>query len=132
MAVTENQLITARNPSNLVPIPVEASTQIYEGTIVYYDAATGYAVDDDNAGANAVAGIAKAESDNSGGSAGDTTVEVYQEGEFELEGTGFTQANVGDIMDGTDNYTIATTGGSAVGRATEFISSTRLMVKLDI
>ena len=132
MATTQNELITARNPSNLVPIPVEASTQIYSGTIVYFDATTGYAVDTDNAAANAVAGIAKAEADNSSGSAGDVTVEVYTEGEFELQGTGFTQANVGDILQGTDNFTIATSGGSNIGRATEFISSTQLMIKLDI
>lgn len=132
MAVTANQLITARNPGNLVGIPVAASTNIYEGTIVFYDASTGYATVDDNSGANAVAGIAKAQQDNSSGSAGDLTVEVYQEGEFELVGSSFTQANAGDVMHATDNYTIAASGGSAIGRATEFISTTKLMIKLDI
>lgn len=134
MAVTENQLKTSRNEGSLVGVPVKGSVNIYEGTIVFYDAASGYATDITNSGANEFAGVAKHQADNSGGSDGDITVELYQDGEFELVGSGFTQAAAGDLIYASDNYTATTTNtsNSLLGRAVEFVSTTKLLVKLDV
>lgn len=137
MSVTANQLIQAQNAGALVGIPVAASTHIYQGTIVFHErtsgAGEGYATDDDDGGANDFAGIAREEQDNSSGSAGDKTVEVYQEGAFVLQGTGFSQANVGDTVYASDNFTVTTSSSSTskIGKIVEYISSTKVRVLID-
>jgi pectate lyase len=96
--------------------------------------ASGYADDDTATGVNGFAGIAVSEVDNSSGSNGDLTVEVYTVGDFELTGAGsYSQANVGDVIYGDDNYTINTSIGSAsipIGLCVGYISTTKLMVRL--
>lgn len=133
MAVTENQPIT-RQDGDKASYPVLASTQIYQGTMVFLVAASGYADDDDAAGANAFGGIAIGEADNSSGANGDVDVECWAEGTFVLTGSGFTQAAVGDLIYASDNYTITLTSSSnrLVGRCVEFISATELAVKIQV
>lgn len=131
MAVTANQVIKRREDC-VRAYPVAASTRIYEGTLVYITAA-GYADDDTATGVNGFAGIARAEADNSSGSAGDVWVEVYSEGEFELVGSGFAQTDVGMPIYGDDNFTIVNALGSTsvrIGTATRYISSTKLGVTI--
>ena len=132
-AVTANQLIKARNPGSLVAIPA-AAERLYAGTMAFYNATTGFATGDDNGGANHFAGIVKDDTDNSGGSAGDLSVECYQDGEFELVGSSFVQADAGDKAYAIDNFTIqkSATTATFVGRITEFVSATKLMVKLAV
>lgn len=134
MAVTANQLVTAQQPDGLVGYPVLASTHIYKGTMCFVVAASGYLTDDDASGANAFAGIASQEVDNSSGSNGDLTCECWTEGKFELVGSSLTQAIVGDKIYATDNYTITGTGTSAtrIGNATEFVSATKAMVQIRV
>lgn len=129
MAVTANQLITKQEGCKQGH-PVAASTTIYQGTLVYL--ASGYADDDTNSGANQFAGIAIEEKDNSSGSAGDLDVDVWQEGVFELVGTGFTQGTVGSDIYGSDNYTVTTTSSSNtyIGRCVGYVSSTKILVKI--
>lgn len=132
MAVTANQL-TKRQEGCRRSYPVAGSTTIYEGTLVFLTAG-GYADDDTATGVNGFVGIAVEYVDNSTGSNGDKNVEVYTEGDFVLPGAGtWSQANVGDIIFGDDNYTIATAIGSTgvpIGRCTGYVSATSLKVSL--
>ncbi len=132
MAVTANQLIKMQAGEKR-SIPVAASTRIYQGTLVYITA-TGYADDDTATGVNGFAGIAIAEADNSSGSAGDINVEVWTRGDFELVGAGtYSQANVGDMIYGDDNYTINSSIGSTsvpIGRCVSYVSATKLIIAI--
>ena len=75
MAVTANQVIKVQEGDRR-SYPVEESTRIYQGTMVYVNAA-GYACDVTATGVNAFVGIAVAEADNTSGADGDIEVEVY-------------------------------------------------------
>ena len=131
MSVAENQLITqsANGKSNL---PVAGSTRIFQGTLVFVSA-TGYADDDTNSGANAFAGIATEEADNSAGAAGDLNVELLTDGVIQLQGSGFTQADVGKKVYATDNYTLTKTASSNtyIGHIREFVSATVVGVNIE-
>lgn len=133
MAVTENQIIN-RRAGNRRAYPVKASTKILDGTLVYLTAG-GYADDDTATGVNGFVGIAVGEADNSSGSDGDITVEVEVEGDFVLVGAGtYTQADVGSVIYGDDNYTINTSIGSTsvpIGRCVGFVSATKLIVEIE-
>lgn len=132
MAVTANQL-TKRQEGDRQSFPVAASTTIYEGTLNFLTV-TGYLDDDTASGQNRFAGIALAYVDNSSGSAGDKQGEVYAEGVFELVGTGFTQASVGQPVFATDNYTITTApsaSGVYIGECVGYVSSTKVLVCID-
>lgn len=131
MAVTANQLIT-RSDGTKVGVPVAASTTIYQGTLTYIDS-SGYLADDTASGANDFAGVAIEKKDNSSGSNGDLTCEVWADGVFDLVGSGFTQADVGKDVYAADNYTINVTDASnsvKIGKCVEFVSTTVLRVKL--
>ena len=129
MAVTANQTIKRRDDERAAH-PVAATTHIYAGTLVFLNAA-GYADDDIAAGANTFAGVSIAEVDNSGGANGDTDVEVYAEGIFELTGAGFTQGTVGENIYASDNYTATetSTNNVLIGTCVEFVSATKILVK---
>jgi predicted RecA/RadA family phage recombinase len=131
-AVTENKLITGKRfEDSRVSYPA-ADERLYQGTLAFLDASTGYLTGDDNAGANKLAGIVIEECDNSAGSAGDLSCEVYTRGEFELVGSSFNQASVGDKIYAVDNYTTQASATSAtlVGNATEYISATKLTIDI--
>ena len=131
MAVTANQVIEKREGRR--SYPVAASVHIYEGTLVFLTAA-GYATDVTATGVNGFVGVAVGEADNGSGSAGDLTVEVWAEGEFVLQGTGFAQADVGSKVYAEDNYTVGvsiSTASVPIGMVTEFISSTKIRVDID-
>jgi hypothetical protein len=131
MAVTANQIIQKREGRR--SYPVAASVRIYEGTLVFLTA-TGYATDVTASGVNGFLGVAVGEANNSSGSAGDITVEVWPEGEFILEGTGFAQSDVGSTVYAEDNYTVGvsiSTASVPIGMVTEFISSTKIRVDID-
>ena len=132
MAVTANKVIS-QSVACQKAYPA-AAANLYQGTLAFINAA-GYADDDTGSGANRFGGIVKDQRDNSGGSAGDLTVELLTEGEFLLVGTGFAQSSVGNDAFATDNYAI-TAGQSAasqvrIGRITEYVSSTKVKVKID-
>lgn len=132
-AVTKNKLIVGKRfEGSRVSYPV-AAERIYAGTMSYIDASTGYLTGDDDGGSNRFAGMVVDEVDNSAGSAGDLNAEVYSRGEYELVGSGFSQANVGDKVYAIDNYTIQASATSAtlVGVCTEYISSTKLTVDVE-
>lgn len=133
MAVTANQL-TKRQDGCKRSYPVEESTRIYQGTLVYLNAA-GYACDVTATGVNGFVGIAVNEADNTSGADGAINVEVWTEGDFELVGAGtYSQANVGDIVYGDDNYAIVLAIGSTsvpIGKVISFVSTTKLIVRIN-
>lgn len=132
MAVTANQLITRQDGCKR-SYPVNASTRIYQGTLVYLTA-TGYADDDTATGVNGFAGIAVSDVDNSSGSAGDKNVEVWTEGDFELVGAGtYTLSNIGNTIYGDDNYTINVAIAATsvpIGVCVGYVSGTKLVVRI--
>ena len=131
-ATTSNQPIIRRDGKNR-PLPVAASTRLYQGTLAFVTAA-GYADDDTATGVNGFAGIVRCEVDNSSGSAGDLTVELETDGDYELPGSGFSQANVGDIAYADDNFTVVTSIGSTsvrIGRIVGYVSSTKVIVAIE-
>lgn len=110
--------------------PVKASTVLYSGTLTYIDSATGYITDDDAAGANVFFGVTRDTHDNSAGANGDINCEVYSEGIFFFSGTGFAQDDLGVSAHGVDNFTVALTGGSVVGKIAEVVSATEISIKI--
>jgi len=129
----------AQNAGGLIGLPVLAARRLYQATICFVNrtsgAGEGYATDLDNAGANTFAGIVREEVNNSAGASGDfPDVEVYTEGDFVLQGTGFLQGHVGDAAYASDNYTVTPTaaGSVLIGRFVEYISATRMRVKIEV
>jgi hypothetical protein len=131
MAVTANQLIK-RQEGMKQSVPVLTAIHIFQGTMVFVTAA-GFATDVDALGANKFVGIAIGEADNTGGASGDIEVEVWEQGEFELVGSGFVQDDVGSVIYASDNFTITLTadGNTVIGVATRFVSSTVLVVRIN-
>ena len=132
-AVTANQ-ITLMQAAGRLTRSKAAAVNLYAGTLAFFDASTGYITNDDNAGANAFAGIVYQQCDNSGGSAGDLEVELYTDGIFRLTGSSFTQATNGDLVYAIDNYTIqaSATSASKVGRVVNYVSATVVDVLINV
>lgn len=131
MAVTANQLIKKQDGMKRA-YPVAAATRIYQGTLVFVNAA-GNADDDTATGVNAFAGIAIAEANNTDGAAGDIEVEVYTEGDFELTGTGFALTDNAMPVYADDNYALVLSLGATsvrVGTIVRAVSSTKAIVAI--
>jgi len=81
------------------------------------------------------AGVAVETVDNSAGSAGDKSARVDKKGNFLMNGSGFSQSDVGAAVFASDDNTVSTSQGSneqQVGRIVEFISATEVRVKIDL
>jgi len=131
MAVTANQLMERQDGCKR-SYPVEETTRIYQGTLVYVNAA-GYACDVIVTGVNAFVGIAVAEADNTSGADGAIEVEVYTEGDFELTGTFNSITDVGMPAYGDDNYAVVLALGATsvrIGRVVRFVSSTKAIIAI--
>lgn len=131
MAVTANQLVKIQDGCKR-SYPVEESTRIYQGTLVYVNAA-GYACDVTATGVNAFVGIAVGEANNTSGADGAIEVEVYTEGDFELTGTFNSITDVGMPAYGDDNYAVVVALGSTsvrIGRVVRFVSSTKAIIAI--
>lgn len=131
MAVTANQLVKVQDGDRR-SYPVEESTRIYQGTLVYVNAA-GYACDVTATGVNAFVGIAAGEADNTSGADGAIEVEVYTEGDFELTGTFNSITDVGMPAYGDDNYAVVLALGATsvrIGRVVRFVSTTKAIIAI--
>lgn len=118
----------------LLAHPVVASDIIYAGALVKHNAAGFLAPCAAESGA-VFAGVAVETVDNSAGSAGDKVCRVDKKGAFIMNGTGFSQADVGSAVYASDDNTVSTTQDTneqQVGRIVEFISSTEVRVKIDL
>jgi len=133
MAVSANQVVLMQDAGDIVQCKA-AAVNLYQNTIAFWDASTGFVTTDDNAGANAFAGIVYQQCDNSGGSAGDKVVELWTEGVFRLTGSSFTQGTAGDLIYATDNFTTTatSTNASRIGRAVNYVSATQMDVMIDV
>lgn len=132
MAVTANQLIS-RSDDCLDSGPVAASTRLYQGTLAFVNP-SGYLESTTGSGANKFAGVVVEDTDNSSGSAGDLSAEIWKDGAFTLVGTGFTQASVGLVAYATDNFTVTTTpasGAVRIGVVVGYVSSTKVRVSVE-
>jgi hypothetical protein len=132
MAVAANQVTPRSGCESRVKILAGNGEHLYGGTLVFFDS-DGYAVA--TAGGNVIDGVlTEKEVDNSSGADGAVAGEVYIDGSFVLTGTGFAQTDVGTQVFAIDNYTVTTTStsNSYVGIITEFISSTKVRVKIDV
>lgn len=131
MAVTANQL-TKRQDGTKRSYPVEESTRIYQGTLVFINAA-GYACDVTATGVNAFAGIAVAEADNTSGADGAIEVEVYTDGDFELTGTFNSITDVGMPAYADDNYAVVVALGATsvrIGSVVRYVSATKAIISI--
>lgn len=133
MAVSANQVVLNQDAGDIIQCKA-AAVNLYQNTIAFWDASTGFVTNDDNGGANPFAGIVYQQCDNSGGSAGDKVCELWTEGVFRLTGSGFTQAIAGDLIYATDNFVItsSSTTASRIGRAVNFVSATQMDVMIDV
>lgn len=132
MAVSTNQIIR-RQAGCRGAYPVEESVNLYEGTLAFLNAA-GFAVPTTGTGQHRFAGVVIAQQDNTQGADGAATVEVWREGLFDLVGTGFSQASVGQDAYATDNYAITaapSASGVRIGRIEEYVSATVVRVAID-
>lgn len=129
-AVTANQ-VPRKAGSTEGSGPV-AAVRIYEATFLFWNA-SGYLTNDDGGGLFPFAGISKFEVDNSGGNAGDKSIEFWAHGVFLLPGTGFSLATVGQDVFASDNFTLtlANTLVSYVGRIKRHQSSTLAWVEIN-
>lgn len=131
MAVSANQLISrADGCRKAIPAAV---ANLYEGTLAFVTP-SGYLDDDTGSGANTFGGVVIRNVDNSGGSAGDVTCEVWRDGVFLLTGTGFAQTSVGRDAYATDNYTITgapSASGVRIGKIVGYVSSTQVYVDIE-
>ena len=129
MAKTSNQVIVSTRKGRLNR-PVAAAKRLYEGCVSFIDS-SGNATDVTNSGANTLGGLNVAEVDNSGGAAGDKDVELLRD-VVQLEGSGFTDADVGKPAFVSDNFTVTLTaaGNVPAGPIVKVISSTQVMVDI--
>lgn len=132
MAVTAEQLIKHQGGLRNGSLPVAATTTIYGGTMVFVNSG-GFAVGIIASGANQFMGIARETYDNAAGGNGDAVCEFITEGDFELVGSGFTQADVGKDIYATDNYVVhlTDTNRTYIGRVVGFVSTTRVIVRIN-
>ena len=131
MAVTANQLVKRQDGCKR-SYPVEESTRIYQGSLVFVNAA-GYACDVTATGVNAFVGVAIYEADNTDGADGAIEVEVWTEGDFELTLTGGDQAEVQSPIYADDNYACVVALGATsvrIGRIVRHVSSTKAIVAI--
>jgi len=109
-----------------------AVDEIFAGALLKINAAGFLAPAAAEVGAT-FAGVAYEDNDNSSGSAGDIASKVIAQGLFLLEGSGFAQADVGELVYASDDQTISTTQGAneqEVGVIKEFISATQVWVQI--
>lgn len=133
MTATTVDLLIQRGDADKGHLGVLNGQVIYSGSLVYIDAATGFATGDDNGGANKFFGVADNRYDNSAGANADIACSVYQMGKFKMTGSSLAQTDVGAKVYGIDNATIQKSATSAtyVGVIRQYISATEAMVEID-
>lgn len=109
-----------------------AVDKIYRGALVMHNTA-GFLAPCATGAGNLFAGVAEEQVDNSAGSAGDLECKYKSEGLYLLEGVGFVQGDVGEIVYASDDQTVTKTSlnNPKVGRIEKFVSATQVWVKLE-
>jgi hypothetical protein len=122
-----------RTDGKLKSVPVAASTKVYKGTLVAINS-SGYAVPAADTANFKLAGVAYETVDNSSGANGDKSVRVEKSGEFEMNGSGLAQGDLGKEVYVTDDNTVQTaanTNGMKVGAIAEVVSASKARVRID-
>lgn len=117
----------------LVSYRVGANAVIYKGALVSvrndgfaYPSRSGTSSD-------VFVGVAFESVDNTGGAAGAKSVRVLKRGTYVYNGSGFTQASVGQAVYALDDNTLTTTAtnNQLVGYVVEVLSATRARIRID-
>lgn len=115
---------------------VTASSKIFAGTLVNFDANKNVKKGSDTAG-EVFAGVAMHEVDNSDGAAGDQEIDLYQNGDFifALSG-GAALADIGTEVFVLDDQTVAktaaVTNNVSVGYIVGYIDATYVRVRISV
>lgn len=109
-----------------------AAVEIFKGALVKVNAA-GYLAPCSAEQGAVFAGIAYEGKDNSAGAAGDLELRVEKEGVALLDGAGFAQTDVGQLVYASDDQTVTKTNANdrqKVGVIVEVVSASQVRVKL--
>jgi hypothetical protein len=122
-----------RQDGKILEFPVSATEVIYKGAIVCTDT-DGFLVPGVNTVGYKTVGVATESGDNSLGSDGETSVRVDISTVIDCAIVGATQALVGTTVYVTDDQTVQTAAGNGVvaGTVVEFISATKVRVKISL
>lgn len=122
-----------RQEGTLVDIPLAASTKVFKGSNLNYNAAGLGKKAADTAG-EVFAGVAIETKDSTLADEDQKYVRVWKEGVFSMNATGATQAWVGQLVHAVDDNVVAlaatTTNDVVVGRVVQFVSATEVRVKI--
>lgn len=108
-------------------VPLAADAVVYLGAMVCVNAA-GYGVAAADTAGLIFVGFATEHKDNTGGSAGDVSVQVRRKGLFRVACSGYAQSNVGDTAYVSDDQTIKGSGDVVCGVVARFISATEVEI----
>lgn len=118
---------------NILSMPVVATDIIYKGALVKVNAA-GYLAPCAPEAGSTFAGVAYEQKDNSAGAAGALECRAMQVGCHVMDGSGFTQADVGSMVYALEDNLITLTEGAdkkqIVGKIVKFLSATQVLVKI--
>ena len=124
---------TVRKQGEYASYPVKAATKIYAGSIVCIGT-DGYALPGSDTAGLKFAGVSRGAADNSGGTGGALSVEVWRRGSFELSASGMAASNVGDAVYVVDDHTVGLAAQTAndvpCGKVAEFSSSASVYVDI--
>ncbi|MGD9632187.1 MAG: hypothetical protein AB7G28_20690 [Pirellulales bacterium] len=130
MAVTAPQLNVIRHGTRF-KAPIAATTTVYENAFAFFNT-SGFLVNTISLYVNALAGVVVKQVVN-GGSAGDEYAEIETGCAVEVTGSGFAQTSVKKLCYLTDNFTAtldATAGGVLLGVIEEYVSATKVIVRM--
>jgi hypothetical protein len=120
-AITREKMNHTRNQGPVRPYPM-AAVKILKGAVVMFD--SGYVT---NAAASATnagcPGVANETVDNSGGSAGDLTIDVT-ECDVKVVGVGLVAGDLGTAAFASDNQTVSGTNAGTQPQAGKFVEIT--------
>lgn len=113
-------------------VPIIADDTVYEGAAVgeSSSAGTGRPLE----AGDTFLGFSIAKCDNEGGSAGDKNIRVRQKGGVVLSVTGVVGiADHGATVYASDDdtFTLSSTGNTAIGKITRFVSGTKVVVRFE-
>jgi hypothetical protein len=124
---------TVRKEGDYASYPVKGGSKIYAGSIVCIGA-DGYAVPGSDTAGLKFIGISRRYVDNTAGSNGALSVEVWRRGCFEMTASGMGIGNAGDsvyVVDGqTVGLAVTTVNDVPCGRISEFNSSSSVYVDI--
>ncbi len=129
MALSENREVDRYVDQELRSFKVAASAHVYKGGLVGLSSGYARAL---TAG-DVCVGIAYEEADNSSGSAGDVSVRVYTQGDFQHALSSAALTNIGDAVyaSADDTLTFTSTDNSLVGVCMDVPEADTIILRLN-